>query len=239
MDDAWNDINYTDPFEDDENDPDYNPANEKDSDDESDDAVDDLSDDESEPAEPIQRARTESKRAGLEGEALSSRVVKVLDCIESESMDLAIFLDAVSWGDVSCHKDRRIQYARTSLFVSNLFPAMIQRWYRPPRATEKQKGKRPMGAREIMQGFAVECVMDRVDREMKSSAHLFLSPPEDLNERKLLDCSQLRVLASKVTSPLRDTVCFVNNHCADILRKIDGAEELSESVMLEAHFRRR
>ncbi|KAG5640236.1 hypothetical protein DXG03_009734 [Asterophora parasitica] len=62
---------------------------------------------------------------------------------------------------------------------------ILQRMYRPPRGRKDGKGGRPAGARRVLREFATTCIIDCVDREMKNSSSLFLSPPEALHEDHL------------------------------------------------------
>ena len=62
------------------------------------------------------------------------------------------------------------------------------------------KGKRPVGARETLYQFALECVTKKVDREMKALAFLFTSPSEEFSEAHLLDMDIKNDLKPKVQS---------------------------------------
>jgi hypothetical protein len=163
-------------------------------DDEPDGCTEDLSDNEEEIGEPIALQNTINMKQRLAGEDIASKVRATLSFMKQQKINLPIFLEALSWGDSSCHSDPEIQYARTSLTVSKELAVILRRWYNPPRSPNQKKGKRPAGARRTLQEFAIECVGDLIDREMKSSAHLFLSPPEDLSEEQLtkLDFQKLK-----------------------------------------------
>ncbi|KAJ7762556.1 hypothetical protein B0H16DRAFT_1807104 [Mycena metata] len=155
-----------------------------------------FSDDEEEIADPIQVTHSRNRRVRLEGTDMVDKVNNVLDIIQQQGLDLAIFLDAVCWGDAACISDSKIQFARTGLMVSDELPGILQRCYNPPRRGQKGKGKRPAGGRRALLDFATHCVSDTIDREMKMSAHLFLSPPEELSEKHLttLDFEEMRDL---------------------------------------------
>ncbi|KAJ7080894.1 hypothetical protein B0H15DRAFT_786779 [Mycena belliarum] len=101
--------------------------------------------------------------------------------MQDERLPLPLFLDALSWGNPECISDRTCIYARTSLMVSDELPGILARWYKPPRPS----GAKPAGARTPLEHFALNTVCASIDRGMKLSAPLFLSPPEELSEEHL------------------------------------------------------
>jgi hypothetical protein len=163
-------------------------------DDEPDDCAKDLSDDEEEVGEPVPLQHTFNMKQRLADEDIASKVKNTLSFMKQQKINLPIFLEALSWGNPGCHSDPEVQYARTSLMVSVELPQILRRWYNPPRSPNQKKGKRPAGARRTLQEFAIECVSKLIDKEMKCSAPLFLSPPEDLSEEHLtkLDFKKLK-----------------------------------------------
>lgn len=152
---------------------------------EPDDCANDLSDDEEAPGDPVPLRHTLNMKTDLMGQDIVAKVKAILTFMDWQGMNLPIFLDALSWGDPGCHSDAKVKYARTSLMVSDELPGILERWYNPPRSPNQKKGKRPAGARQTLRDFATNCVRDSVDREMKISAPLFLSPPENLTEEHL------------------------------------------------------
>ncbi|KAN0081481.1 hypothetical protein V8E55_009105 [Tylopilus felleus] len=98
-------------------------------------------------------------------------------------MTLSLFLDVLSWGDESCTANDHVRYARAGLLVSEELPNILARWYKPPR--NKNKGPRPAGACQAMQTFAIDCVLQLLEREMECAAPLFASPPSELSETHL------------------------------------------------------
>lgn len=154
-------------------------------DDEPDDCTADLSDDDEEDGDPIQLGHTANLRASLVGQNVAQKVRATLFFMEEQGINLPIFLDALSWGDTGCSSDHKIRYARTSLMVSTELPGILSRWYNPPRRSHQKRGKRPAGARAKLLNFAVAVVADRVDKELKLSASLFLSPPEDFSQESI------------------------------------------------------
>ncbi|KAG1806165.1 uncharacterized protein BJ212DRAFT_1303694 [Suillus subaureus] len=70
-----------------------------------------MSDEEPEPQAPIQLEQTRQKKLVLEVQSLAPKVLKILDTISEQGMTLSLFLDALSWGDESCHSNDRIRFA--------------------------------------------------------------------------------------------------------------------------------
>lgn len=142
-----------------------------------------MSDEEPEPQAPIQLEQTRRKKLALEVQSLAPKVLKILDAISEQGMTLSLFLDALSWGDESCHSNDRIRFARTGLMLSEELPGILERWYRPPR--NQHKGRRPVGARQNLQKFAIKCVADLLEYEIEHIAPLFASPPDELSQAHL------------------------------------------------------
>lgn len=158
-----------------------------------------LSDDEEDNPDPIQVQQSRDRRRRLRDEDIPAKVKKVLDSMRDQGLDLAIFLDAVCWGNEGCTSDASIRYSRTGLMVSDELPGILERCYDPPRTGHRAKSKKPAGGRRVLLDFATKCVCDAIDREMKLSAPLFLSPPEDLTEEHLtsLDFDGLKASIQK------------------------------------------
>ncbi|KAI0286329.1 hypothetical protein BC826DRAFT_1093531 [Russula brevipes] len=95
-----------------------------------------------------------------------------------QGLDIAQFLDALSWGDEDCIVDPEVRGARTALFTSEDFPKILRRWWRPP-------GRRAHSARKVLQNVATECVSDCIKNEMKQVTPLLRSPEEPLSRSAL------------------------------------------------------
>ncbi|KAJ6548849.1 hypothetical protein B0H19DRAFT_997293, partial [Mycena capillaripes] len=88
--------------------------------------------------------------------------------------------------------------------VSDELPGILQRCYNPPRRGAKNKGKKPAGGRRAFLDFATGSVCETIDREMKFSAHLFLSPPDELSQEHLtsLDFGEMKNSIQRYTPVL-------------------------------------
>ncbi|KAF8162178.1 hypothetical protein K438DRAFT_1456420, partial [Mycena galopus ATCC 62051] len=83
------------------------------------------------------------------------KVNNVLKAIRKEGLDLAIFLDALCWGNKECISNPDIRFARTGLMVSDELPGILKRCYNPPRRAHHSKGEKPAGARRVLRDFAL------------------------------------------------------------------------------------
>lgn len=179
--------------------------------------------------------RTQMLGMGLAGQNLCQKVVKILEFMERESIDLPLFLDAISWGDADCISNDKIKYARTALMGSRQLPDILKRWHKPPRT--KSKGQRAKGGHDPLEKFAIACVTEKIQKEMDDAADMFKISEtciveEDLlslhlNELKLEAQSQMPVFWSILESASKkkrkksfggnaDMVCCIINNGIDI-----------------------
>ncbi|KAF8152131.1 hypothetical protein K438DRAFT_1425608, partial [Mycena galopus ATCC 62051] len=110
------------------------------------------------------------------------KVLAVLNTLQQENINVPLFLDALCWRESDCISKSRVQYARTLLMTSEELPGILKRCDHPPCQTA---GRQAQGGRHALEEFAVQCVCATVDQEMKITAPLFLSPPEELSEEHL------------------------------------------------------
>ncbi|KAK7015543.1 hypothetical protein VNI00_019077 [Paramarasmius palmivorus] len=103
----------------------------------------------------VQRTRLLKERLASHPERpANARVRRVLEVLEEEDMDIAIFLDLLSWGD-----------------LSQELSGILQRWARPPRS-RNQKKKRASGGRRALVDFAREVIREAGEDELRR-----ISPP--------------------------------------------------------------
>lgn len=138
-------------------------------------------DEEAEPAPAIPLRNTALLRENLRADELPQKLEIILTTMDTLGINLPIFLDALSWGDVACTRNPKIRYARTSLMTSAELPKILRRWWKPPRSTSHIS--RVKGGREAMENFAAECTEDLLNRELEAVAKFLLSPAgEDIRE---------------------------------------------------------
>lgn len=134
-------------------------------------------------ASPIYQC-TQMLGTALSGQNLCQKVVRVLETMEREGIDLPLFLDAISWGDAECISNDRVRYARTALMGSRQLPGILKRWYNPPRT--KSKGQRAKGGHDQMEKFAINCITAKIQKEMDDAADIFKIPETHIVEEHLL-----------------------------------------------------
>ena len=124
-----------------------------------------LVEEETPPEAPIAYQNTRHLRAKLGQSDVLSKVKKVISCMQSEGLNLPLFLDAIFYGDSGCHNDGAVQYQRTALMVSDELPKLLGRWYRPPSRSRGHQGLRPSAATKVLVSFA----QDTINREITST----------------------------------------------------------------------
>ena len=120
--------------------------------------------------------------SAVETSNVADRVRKVLDFMSTVNLDLTGFLDALSWGDRSCFNDPKIRYARSTLLKSEHLPIILNHWWKPLR-TPGSHNKRPDGATETMQNFALTCLKEIYVKELDNLSESFSSPSGSSGKR--------------------------------------------------------
>lgn len=124
-------------------------------------------------------------RDSMPSQSLCIAVKGVLMYMDTQGINLPIFLDALSWGDDRCIKDPKIRHARSSLMHSTELQNILSRWHKPPRSKGSRK-RRPKGARQTMETFAADCAQDLLGQELDSLCNVLSSPAgEDICEDAL------------------------------------------------------
>jgi hypothetical protein len=144
--------------------------------------------------QPIHHTHTARLRSGLQESEILCKVKKVLCCFQEEGLNLAIFLDALSWGSKACISDNQVRYELTILLSSKELPLILQRWWQPPDG-------RAEAAHNVIKDFALEVVGSLINNEMKNNAPCmtFDPPPLDLSLEALTSID-LEALASFLES---------------------------------------
>ncbi|KAF8154046.1 hypothetical protein B0H34DRAFT_784086 [Crassisporium funariophilum] len=159
----------------------------------SDNLIPELSDSDSEDDEPIhpaiQIARTASLRERhdpRDPHELSRKVEYILRIMDTIGINLPIFLDALSWGDEACTQNAKVRYECAALMNSQELAKILRQWLRPERSPGSKR-KRPRGAAPTMKAFALECIKNLVDKELRELAPYLASPAgEDVEPETLL-----------------------------------------------------
>ncbi|KAJ3519786.1 hypothetical protein NMY22_g13039 [Coprinellus aureogranulatus] len=119
------------------------------------------------------RENTRMKKENLNEEMIYQAVRKTCYFMEGQRIDLAIFLDALSWGNRKCIGDPKVREQRTSWLHSEELAEVLKRWHSPPRTGTKP---RPAGAKVAMEEWAVETVSNLITQELKALGPLLRLP---------------------------------------------------------------
>ncbi|KAJ7909186.1 hypothetical protein B0H13DRAFT_2014863 [Mycena leptocephala] len=127
--------------------------------------------------------------------ARAQKIWKILVFMDGQGITLANLLDGISWEDEECTQNAKIRVDRTQLLNSAELPAILRRWWKPPRSRSGKK-KRPKGARAVMQNFAFDCSQQILEEEMEQLVKAFKSPAgDDVKEEHLTGISFPQMVA--------------------------------------------
>jgi hypothetical protein len=115
---------------------------------------------------------------------ITEKCRNVLNYMKTQALDLTTFLYYISWTIPETTTDSTIKFARTALMWSEELPEILENWYCPSR--EHGRGIRTQAGRQAMDRWAIDAVKRRMNREMRSIKHLFISPQGNLSEENLL-----------------------------------------------------
>ncbi|KAH9918160.1 uncharacterized protein B0H18DRAFT_883006 [Fomitopsis serialis] len=147
-------------------------------------------------SESICRARGEEpghNTSAQDQDGICASVLRILDAIKEEKMTMAQFLDAYSWGNQACVTNNRIRQSRTRFLQSPTLPVLLKRWRKPPRQKTSKK-KRPEGAEETLNRFALETMKETAETELGNVEALVKSSDDLLTKADLtaIHISQLQ-----------------------------------------------
>ena len=123
---------------------------------------------------PIQEATRQASNLRNQGRSLLPKVQAVCKLLTDLDLNIGDFLHALSWGDPECTADDVVRYHRTALFQNDLLLHTLQNWNNPP-YLHNHRGT------AILKTFAVECVTEVVQEEMKTISEVFQPGPDPLS----------------------------------------------------------
>ncbi|KLO06378.1 hypothetical protein SCHPADRAFT_946131 [Schizopora paradoxa] len=123
-------------------------------------------------------------------EGLDQKVVDILRYMEKKGINIAIFLDALSWGTTECASNRAIAQSRKL--------GILSRWYEPPRPVGSTNS-RPHGARNAIRDVSQKCVSDLVEKELVSLYKLVYNKNKMMKETEVT-----RVHIKRLTKDMRN-----------------------------------
>ena len=112
-----------------------------------------------------------------------SKIIAVLWFLEEQEINLPLFLDAFSWGHKECRDVLLIRQARAQLFHSKEMPRILKHWWTPPKSGPDTA--RPKGIKEIMEGYALPCLKEKINEEMQAVASFLRSKSLHLSTTEL------------------------------------------------------
>jgi len=154
------------------NEPDEPDTSDSDSDLESNDAETDFGEDE----ETVEEDKEQLDEVPLS--FLAQKVKHILEEMDRIYLNLADFLDVLSWGDVANTQDPKIRVKRTILLGNPKLHSILNRWAHPPRLPRSKK-KRPEGATTVMRGFTLQFMKEEISRGLEKLAPYLVSPVSD------------------------------------------------------------
>jgi len=104
--------------------------------------------------------------------------------MDTQSLNLPLFLWALSWNDDNLIKNSKAHFARTALMVSDELPTILENWHKPPCA--HGQGIRTKAAKKAMTDWALGMICEKVDDEMQTIKDLMSLPQEEISEESLL-----------------------------------------------------
>ena len=122
-----------------------------------------------------QRTQTRAFQAALEGQDITSKVLKILKAIRKEGMNLAIFLDALSWSRPKFHSNAKIRFVQAGLPMSEELPCKLMRWYQPPQ--NNNKGKLPAVARHVLRKLSLQVTNELIGQVCFSYGDILVGDP--------------------------------------------------------------
>ena len=118
--------------------------------------------------------------------SIAARVRTILYFMDAMGLNLPLFLDYLSWGDVECVQDPRILcYERTALMVSDELPIVLKRWLSPPRNADTHDVQ-AMGGKKYLEQFVVDCMQEIGLRKLISLRSTVQHLKKDLSQAQLM-----------------------------------------------------
>ncbi|KAK7041184.1 hypothetical protein R3P38DRAFT_3453432 [Favolaschia claudopus] len=114
--------------------------------------------------------RTRRLRAVLDDlpdEEVVTKLSRVLDVLDENGLDVALFLETLCWGRECAVQNPRIRYARTAFTCSDELPLILKRCLKPPRWNSSMRKKRAKGGRAVLPSVVVEACLDMMHDEMR------------------------------------------------------------------------
>ncbi|KAI0085960.1 hypothetical protein BDY19DRAFT_870850, partial [Irpex rosettiformis] len=149
----------------------------------------------------------------LSDKDIALKMVDIINFMAEKGMGVATFLHYLSWNvQVPVHmasEEGVIRHARTALMSSPQLSGIIEHWLKPPR--KHLKGISTLGAKDVLERWAVESIKSCISSEMREFSPLLHSSPDDMSEDTLLSVNlKDDIKTMKATMP---TFWDLMNYC--------------------------
>ena len=140
------------------------------------------------------REHTKRRREDIGSpEKVAALVQQVLGHISDVGLDLAIFLNAVFWGNDHLVADNKAKYERSTLTHSDELPNILERW-----------GKQSTAARVVLRTHALSTIKAAINAEMDGAVSELTMAGDEVDEERLLGITQDSLV--KRLKPLASTL---------------------------------
>ncbi|THH14429.1 hypothetical protein EUX98_g9612 [Antrodiella citrinella] len=105
---------------------------------------------------------TDSVENNLSQEEIGRRSADVVTYMKRRGLNLAVFLNAIIWGNPICTSRADVQHERTTFMSSKYLKIVLENWWRPPGGAKS--------GQQVIQDFAVGCTQEVLTAEMNHIA---------------------------------------------------------------------
>ncbi|KAH9847961.1 hypothetical protein C2E23DRAFT_871531 [Lenzites betulinus] len=125
-----------------------------------------------------------------QGGNLEASVVKILELIKDEGLNLEIFLDAIFWGDSGCQANYTISHQRAVFMRSPTLVTVLDNWWHPPTRKDSGGGK-------PMEDFVLARAGELLEEDMDNVMTRF-RPPQDMLSKERLTSVNFRLVGNEL-----------------------------------------
>lgn len=121
----------------------------------------------------------EAAENSLSPQEISDKTVRTITFMKDEGLNLAIFTDAVFWGNAACNSQSVVVFERTAFMGSKYLGRVLGHMWKPPPPS------RAVSGREVVREFALGCAQEVFTEEMNNIAAAMRPGPDPLSHESL------------------------------------------------------